>query len=166
MSFVSRKLASKTNLYQILTSRTTALFMLIQLLMLVEQQYICISDNLKYKVCEKQYQLCNSEAYWVNVIDQSDISFVIGVIYRPPSQMLINAFIEDLSNCLKDYDKHSINYFIMKNFNINTSPINRSPDAMHFINTLISCGAFPIITKPTRGTDTTTTIIDHIIQCF
>ena len=34
---------------------------------------------------------------------------------------------------------------------------------MHFINTLISCGTFPIITKPTRVTDTTATIIDHII---
>ena len=36
---------------------------------------------------------------------------------------------------------------------------------MHFINTLISCGAFPIISKPTRVTDTTATIIfiDHII---
>ena len=34
---------------------------------------------------------------------------------------------------------------------------------MHFINTLLSCGAFPIITKPTRVTGTTATIIDHII---
>ena len=40
-----------------------------------------ISDNLKYKVCENQYQLCHSEALWVNIIDQSDTSFVIGVIY-------------------------------------------------------------------------------------
>ena len=34
---------------------------------------------------------------------------------------------------------------------------------MHFINALLSCGAFPFITKPTRVTDTTATIIDHII---
>ena len=34
---------------------------------------------------------------------------------------------------------------------------------MHFINTLISCGTFPIITQPTRVTDSTATIIDHII---
>ena len=33
---------------------------------------------------------------------------------------------------------------------------------MHFINTLTSCGTFPIITKPTRVTDSTATIIDHI----
>ena len=122
-----------------------------------------ISDNLKYKVCENQYQLCNSEALWVNIIDQFDTSFVIGVIYRHPSQILINAFIEDLSNCLTDYNKHSINYFTLGDLNINTSTINRSLDAMHFINTLLSCGAFPIITKPTRVTDTTATIIDHII---
>ena len=122
-----------------------------------------ISDNIKYKMCENQYQLCNSEALWVNINDQSDASFVIGVIYRHPSRILINDFIEDLSNCLTDYNKHNINYFIMGDLNINTSLINRSPDDMHFINTLISCGAFPIITKPTRVTDTTATVIDHII---
>ena len=58
-----------------------------------------ISDNLKYKVCENQYQLSNSEALWVNIIDQTDTSYVIGVIYRHPSQILINAFIEHLANC-------------------------------------------------------------------
>ena len=30
---------------------------------------INISGNLKYKVCENQFQLCNSEALWVNIID-------------------------------------------------------------------------------------------------
>ena len=81
------------------------------------------------------------------------------------SQILItgNAFVEDLSNCLTDFDKHNINYFILGDLNINASPINKSPDVMHFINTLISCGTFPIITKPTRVTDLTVTIIDHII---
>ena len=98
-----------------------------------------------------------------SVCHWSDTSFVIKIIYRHPSQILINAFVEDLSNCLTDYNKHNINYFILGDLKINTSPINKSPDAMHFINTLISCGAFPIITKPTRVTDITATIIDHII---
>ena len=110
-----------------------------------------------------QYQLRNSEALWVNIIDQSETSFVIEVIYRHTPQILIIDFIEDLSNCLTDYNKHNINYFILGDLNINTSPINRSLDALDFINTLLSCGAFPIITKPTRVTDTTDTIIDHII---
>ena len=122
-----------------------------------------ISDNLKYKVCENQYQLCNSEALWVNIIDQSDTSYVIRITYRHPLQILINAFIEDLSNCLTDFNKHDIDYFILGDLNIGTFPINRSPDAMHFINTLISCGTFLFITKPTRVTDTTATIINHII---
>ena len=122
-----------------------------------------ITDNLIYKVCENQYQLCNSEALWFNSIDQSDTSFVIGVIYHHPSQILINTFIEDLSNCLTDYNKHSINYFILGDLNINTSPINRSLDAMHFINALLTCGAYPIIIKPTAVTDTTAKITNHLI---
>ena len=99
---------------------------------------------------------------WVNIIHQTDSSYVIRVIYRHLSQILINAFVEVLSNCLTDFTKHNIKYFILGDLNINASPINRSPDAMHFKNTLISCGTFPIINKPTRFTDLTATIIEHI----
>ena len=122
-----------------------------------------ISDNFKLKVCENLYQLCNSETLWVNIIDQTDSSYIIRVIYRHPSQVLINAFIEDPSNYLTDLNRYNINYFILEDLNINTSAINRLPDAMPFTNTLISCGTFPIITKPARVTDLTATTIDHII---
>ena len=92
---------------------------------------------------------------WVNIIDKTDSSYVIGVIYHHPSQVLINAFIEDLSNCLTDYNKYNKNNFILGNLNINIFTINRSPEASDVTNPLISCGTFPIITKPTRFTDST-----------
>ena len=64
-----------------------------------------ISDNLKCNVCQNEYLLCNSEALWVNIVDQTDSSYVNGVIYRQPSQLLVNALVEDLSNCLTDFNK-------------------------------------------------------------
>ena len=79
-----------------------------------------ISNNLKYKVCENQYQLCNSEALWITIIDQNNSSYVIGVIDRHFSQILINAFIEDLSYCLTEFNKHNINYFILGDLNTNS----------------------------------------------
>ena len=54
-------------------------------------------------------------------------------------------------------------FYILVDLNINSSSINRSPSAKRFLNTLLSCGAFPLITKPTRITDNSATIIDHII---
>ena len=50
-----------------------------------------------------------------------------------------------------------------KDLNINNCANNKSPDAMHFLNTLISCRSFLTITKPTRVTDSTATIIDLTI---
>jgi len=35
--------------------------------------------------------------------------------------------------------------------------------AMHYLNMSMSCGAVPLITKPTRVVDSTATIIDHVI---
>ena len=34
---------------------------------------------------------------------------------------------------------------------------------MEFLNALFSCATFPINTKPTRVTNSTTTTIDHVI---
>ena len=82
MLFASRKLALKINLDQTLTSfvhvnTTTNAGGIVM--------YTC--DNLKYKVCENQHQLCNSEALWVNIIDQTDSSYVIGVMCRHSLQV-------------------------------------------------------------------------------
>ena len=122
--------------------------------------YLC--DNLNYKIWENQYQLCNSEAV-LSIINQADSFYVIQVIYCYPSQVLINAFFENQSNCLTDYNKHNKNYFILGYLDINTFTIYRSPDAMHFINMLISCRTFAIITKLIRITDLTAMLIDPII---
>ena len=87
--------------------------------------YIFLYDNLKCNVCQNQYLLCNSEAFWINIVDQTDSSYVNGVIYCQSSQVLVNAFIEDLSNCLTYCNKYNINYFILGDLNINASASNR-----------------------------------------
>ena len=47
--------------------------------------------------------------------------------------------------------------------NIDISAKARTPSSTHYINSLISCGSVPIITIPTRVTDTSSTVIDHVI---
>ena len=51
----------------------------------------------------------------------------------------------------------------MSDSNINTSTIERTPVAKRFLNMLLSCGVLPLITKPTRVSDNSATIIDHVL---
>ena len=73
----------------------------------------------------------------------------------------MSTFVEDLSHCLVDLSHDQKTYYILGNLNINTSSLNRSPSE-HFVNSILSCGDFPIITKPTRVTAISATITDHV----
>ena len=87
----------------------------------------------------------------------------MGVIYRHPSSNDVEAFIEDLSICLKELNNSNSNFYIVSDLNINTSTFERTPIAKRFLNMLLSCCVLPLITKPTRVSDNSATIIDHIL---
>ena len=86
----------------------------------------------------------------------------MGVIYRHPSSSDAEAFIEDLSICLNCNNSNSI-FYTLGDLNINTSTIERTSVAKRFLNMLLSCGVLPLITKPTRVSDSSPTIINHIL---
>ena len=75
----------------------------------------------------------------------------------------MDIFVEDWSRCLVDLSPDKKTYYILGDLNMNTSSSNRSPSAEHFVNAILGCEAFPIITKPTEVTATSVTIIDHVI---
>ena len=87
----------------------------------------------------------------------------MGVIYRHPSSNDVKAFIEDLSICLKELNNSNSNFYIVSDLNINTSTFERTPIAKRFLNMLLSCCVLPLITKPTRASYNSATIIDHIL---
>ena len=87
----------------------------------------------------------------------------MGVVYRHPNLTNIDEFMQNFSNCLTDLSHSKHTYYVLGDFNINTHPVNRASYASNFINLLLSHGALPIITKPTRVTESSSTIIDHII---
>ena len=126
-------------------------------------QCFYILNSVNYKIRENQYQLANSESFWINIILNKTSSCILGVVYRHPSAAHVDAFIDNLSTCLTDLSKSKSNYYILGDININISSATRTPSSKHYIQTIISCGALPIISKPTRVTDSTATIIDHII---
>ena len=87
----------------------------------------------------------------------------MGVIYRHPSPSDVEAFIEDLSICLKELNNSNSIFCILGDLNNNTSTIERTAVAKRFLNMLLSCGVLPFIIKLTRVSDSSATIIDHIL---
>ena len=84
-------------------------------------------------------------------------------MYLHNSSSDVEAFIEDLSICLKELNNSNSNFYIFGDLNTNTSIIERTPVAKRFLNMLLSCDVLPLITKPTRESDSSATIIDHIL---
>ena len=87
----------------------------------------------------------------------------MGAVYRHPDQTKMIEFIEKFSNSLSDLSHTKKVYYILGDFNINLHRDNRMNSANLYINSILSHGAIPLITKPTRISNNSSTIIDHII---
>lgn len=89
-------------------------------------------------------------------------TFLVGVIYRPPNSN-INEFLQSLEEILLSplFDKN-LNCYIMGDFNINLIRHNHDNYVKEFINLMYSHSMFPTVIKPTRVTDSSASIIDHI----
>ena len=85
-------------------------------------------------------------------------NILIGIIYRPPSTS-IASFIENLNYIISKINGENKQCFIMGDFNINILKESSS----NFLTTIYSNGFYPLITKPTRVSHTSSTLIDNII---
>ena len=88
-------------------------------------------------------------------------NIVIAAIYRHASSDP-QLFIQELNDKLLELNSSNSNLFLLGEFNINISPINRSTDAQRHLDMLLSNANCPLITKSNRVTASLFTIIDHI----
>ena len=122
-----------------------------------------IHKNIIYQVIENPIQMCDSECLWIK-IKNFEVKFTLGVVYRHPRTQTADQFLKDFFKCLDCLNKHSKYYYIWGDFNITLEIEKNIPLLMRYLNMLISYGAFPLITKPTRVTKNSSSIIDHIIS--
>lgn len=81
-------------------------------------------------------------------------------IYRPPSGDF-GKFLDAISNILTiTLDKHIKRIYIFGDFNVNLLK-HKEANVREFINLMFSFSLFPLITKPTRITETTASLTDH-----
>ena len=89
-------------------------------------------------------------------------SLLVGEIYRVPNtnaQTSLDRFDQTLSNIIKE--KHST-VIIGTDQNFDYLQLNSNRHVESLLNTFVTSGMFPTINKPTRTTNTSSTIIDNI----
>jgi len=102
------------------------------------------------------------ECLFVDIFIEGKKDLIIGCVYRPPSSD-INAFIDKLHELLKKCDpRKNKNIFIMGDFNINLLVSDTHVPTSNFLNSMLSHNLLPVISKPSRITDTSVSLIDNI----
>ena len=129
---------------------------------------VYVSTKYKFQLdCDLEMKLNGCEELWLNIKtnDISNQKFTVSVIYRHPnySNSTVNEFTEALFNSINKITNRKYTFYLLGDLNIDLTANKRSLSSLDFLNSLISCGSLPIITIPTRVTETSATIIDHVI---
>ena len=125
---------------------------------------VYVANKFSVKTLNKNELNSKCENIWIQISDKnSEEIFTVDVIYRHPGTDVKN-FIEAFNNKLsKMNSKHK--YYILGDININVSNMSSTQSTYSdaYLNMLTSNEAFLLIDKPTRVTNTSGSIIDHII---
>lgn len=102
------------------------------------------------------------ESCWVEIdTGRNKQNIVIGCIYRHPGANLTQ-FTEQLDQLIKSLNQNHSEIYIVGDMNINFLKYGSHAQTEEYLDMLYSNNFLPIITKPTRITDHTATLIDHI----
>ena len=105
--------------------------------------------------------LPNAESLWVELNLAKNKQIILGVIYRHPRQN-IDGFVREVSNCLDKLNKLKKTYYICGDINIDFLNYNKSNEIKQYYDSLCSYGCMSLLNCPTRVTDSSSTLIDHL----
>ena len=98
--------------------------------------------------------------------DSTPDKYLISTIYRPPKPLIedLMTFIVEFSSFLRDVHSRYNNKYICGDMNINLLKIYENPSYNLFYENLTVHSFMPLITLPTRLSDTCDTLIDNIFK--
>ena len=107
------------------------------------------------------------ESCWAEIdAGEGKKKIMIGCIYKHPTCNL-EQFRNRLNNIIKTINPNRHEIYIFGDMNINFLKFNEHTQTEEFLDMLYANNILPIITKPTRLTDHTATLIDHkYINCL
>ena len=107
--------------------------------------------NLNYFGCE---EMCIK-------INMNHSTKVFSVLYRHPKSNLVQ-FSESLENSLTILNKQKLTYYISGDTNIDLLQNETNNNIKNYSDMLFSMGCLPLVKFPTRISNTSSTLIDHI----
>ena len=104
------------------------------------------------------------ESIFIEVQNNRSKPFIVGIIYRPNTFPLadLDRFISELLEVQSKIASENKIAYLMGDYNINLLKFNTHQKTNDFIDNVISQGFIPHITKPTRVTTDSATLIGHI----
>jgi len=133
---------------------------------------IYIKKSIKYNVLSAQSVFVDRifESIFIQLNLSNTKKCIVGSVYRPgtahPTLTAGDAFTnfsELLSNVLDELSSYNMPIYLLGDLNLDVLQIDSSNTVSDYINLLFSYGLLQVITKPTRCTDHSATIIDHVI---
>ena len=104
---------------------------------------------------------CEIDNIWLT-LEANNKKMLIGCIYRhPKSPSAIPHFTENLNELMKNINNNTTT-IIAGDFNIDLID-SENPHVEHYVDTILQNSFIPCITIPTRITDHSATLIDHIL---
>ena len=95
-------------------------------------------------------------------IFNTDSNIVIGIIYRMPNSS-VDVFNDRIADVMNVIQKERKLCYLMGDLNIDFLKADDHRATGELLDVLYCNNVFPLITKPTRVTNTTATLIDHIL---
>ena len=123
-----------------------------------------VSKNYSYNVCN-DITIMNDilESLFIEIVLPGQKNVIIGVVYRPPSSNTLE-FVSSLNNILNNFEMNNKECFVMGDFNIDLLKYDTDNLCHEFLETFLSNSFFPLVSKPTRITNTSSTLIDNIFS--
>ena len=121
-----------------------------------------IPESLKFEIRDElTYMNSTLESLFIEVENPCGKNFLFGIIYRPP-QSPHDDFLNSIHTILNNNQFVNKNSFIMGDFNINLLLCNEQSFPKDLLESMSSASFLPLITKPTRITDHSASLIDNI----
>ncbi|XP_072180116.1 uncharacterized protein [Diadema setosum] len=121
-----------------------------------------VTNNLKVKILKDLNIMCDSlECIFIEIELSKQKNIVVGEVYKPPSSNFRD-FLDAFSDLLLTPSLYQKNIFIMGDFNLNLLHYSENVHCQEFLDLMLSKYLIPLIRKPTRVTDTSSTLIDNI----
>lgn len=120
-----------------------------------------IKSGVSYRIREDLPSMINAESLFIEISTRYGKNIVIGVIYRPPDSN-IDHFLTELDSTLSIINKEGKKIWLTGDFNLNLINYNQHSSTNDFISLLFSYSHYPLISKPTRITNHSATLIDNI----